>query len=65
MVKGRNFLQNSGFAKVAKVERNKQTNGQIHTRVIMTRNTLIADFVVCLFTLVTNQSVLERKKERS
>ena len=35
--------------KVAKVERNKQTNGQIHTRVIMTINTLIADFVVCLF----------------
>ena len=49
MVKGRIFLQNSGFAKVAKVERNKQTNGQIHTPVIMTRNTLIADFVVCLF----------------
>ena len=51
--------------KVAKVERNKQTNGQIHTRVIMTINTLIADFVVCLFTLLTNQSVLKRKKERS
>ena len=30
-------------------ERNKQTNGQIHTRVIMTRNTIFADFVVCLF----------------
>ena len=50
--------------KVAKVERNKQTNGQIHTRVIMTINTLIADFVVCLFTLLTNQSVFKRKKER-
>ena len=33
--KVQNFLQNSGFAKVAKVERNKQTNRQIHTRVIM------------------------------
>ena len=69
MAKVKNFLQNSGFAKVVKVERNKQTNGQIHTRVIMTINTLIADFVVCLFvclfTLLTNQSVLKRKKERS
>ena len=66
MAKVQNFLQNSGFAKVAKVERNKQTNGQIHTRVIMTITTLIADFVVfCLFTLLTNQSVLKRKKERS
>ena len=53
MAKVQNFLQNSGFAKVAKVERNKQTNGQIHTRVIM--------FVH----FVTNQSVLKRKKERS
>ena len=33
--KVQNFLQNSGFAKVAKVGRNKQTNRQIHTRVIM------------------------------
>ena len=49
MAKAQNVLQNSGFAKVAKVKRNKQTNGEIHTRVIMTRNTLIADFVVCLF----------------
>ena len=63
MVKGRNFLQNSGFAKVAKVERNKQTNGQIHTRVIMTRNTLIADFVVCLFVYFGNKSKRVGKKE--
>ena len=66
MAKVQIFLQNSGFAKVAKVERNKQTNGQIHTRVIMTITTLIADFVVfCLFTSLTNQSVLKRKKQRS
>ena len=66
MAKVQNFLQNSGFTKVAKVERNKQTNGQIHTRVIMTITTLIADFVVfCLFTLLTNQSVLKKKKEGS
>ena len=57
-------MQNSGFAKVAKVERNKQTNGQIHTRVIMTRNTLIADFVVCLFVYFGKKSKLVEKKER-
>ena len=51
MAKVQNFLQNSGFAKVAKVERNKQTNGKIHTCVIMTRNTLTAELVACLFTL--------------
>ena len=67
MAKVQNFLQNSGFAKVAKVERNKQTNGKIHTRVIMTRNTLTAEFVACLFVYLrlTNQSALKRKKERS
>ena len=57
-------MQNSGFAKVAKVERNKQTNGQIHTPVIMTRNTLIADFVVCLFVYFGNKSKRVGKKER-
>ena len=51
MAKVQNFWQNSGFAKVAKVERNKQTNGKIHTCVIMTRNTLTAELVACLFTL--------------
>ena len=50
--------------KVAKVERNKQTNGQIHTRVIMTINTLIADFVVCLFVYFANKSKRVEKKER-
>ena len=56
-------MQNSGFAKVAKVERNKQTNGQIHTRVIMARNTLIADFVVCLFFYFDNKSKRVEKKD--
>ena len=64
MAKVQNFLQNSGFVKVEKVERNKQTNGQIHTRVIMTRNTLIADFVVCLFVYFGNKSKRVGKKER-
>ena len=64
MAKVLNFLQNSGFAKVAKVERHKQTNGQIHTRVIMTRNTLIDDFVVCLFVYIGNKSKRVGKKER-
>ena len=63
MAKVQNFLQNSGFAKVKKVERNKQTNGQIHTRVILTRNTLIADFVVCLFVYFGNKSKRVGKKE--
>ena len=65
-------MQNSGFAKVAKVERNKQTNGQIHTRVIMTRNTLIADFFFFfLFVYFANKSKRvektkkKKKKERS
>ena len=57
-------MQNSGFAKVAKAERNKQTNGQIHTRVIMTRNTLFADFVVCLFFYFGKKSNRVEKKER-
>ena len=64
MAKVQNFLQNSGFAKVKKVERNKQTNRQIHTRVIMTRNSLIADFVVCLFVYFGNKSKRVGKKER-
>ena len=50
--------------KVAKVERIKQTNGQIHTRVIMTINTLIADFVVCLFVYFADKSKRVEKKER-
>ena len=50
--------------KVAKVERNKQTNGQIHTRVIMTINILIADVVVCLFVYFANKSKRVEKKER-
>ena len=57
------------FCKIVGLQRlrgTKRTNGQIHTRVSMTITTLIADFVVfCLFTLLTNQSVLKRKKERS
>ena len=50
--------------KVAKVERIKQTNGQIHTRVIMTINTLIADFVVCLFVYFADKSKRVENKER-
>ena len=66
MAKVQNFLRNSGFAKVAKVERNKQTNGQIHTRVSMRITTLIADFVVCLFVYFGNKSKhVEKKEERS
>ena len=45
-------------------ETNKQTNRQIHTRVIMTRNSLIADFVVCLFVYFGNKSKRVGKKER-
>ena len=44
------------FCKIVVLQRlHKQTNGQIHTRVIMKINTLIADIVVCLFTLLTLQ----------
>ena len=59
MAKVQNFLQNSGLAKVA------QTNNQIHTRVIMKINTLIADIVVCLFVYFANKSKRVEKKERS
>ena len=45
-------------------ETNKQTNGQIQTRVIMTRNTLFADFVVCLFVYFRKKSKRVEKKER-
>ena len=50
--------------KVAKVERITQTNGQIHTRVIMTINISIADFFVCLFVYFANKSKRVEKKER-
>ena len=55
------------FCKIVVLQRlHKQTNGQIHTRVIMKINTLIADIVVCLFVYFANfanQSVLKRKKD--
>ena len=54
----------TALLKVSKVERIKQTNGQIHTRVIMTINTLIADFVVCLFVYFADKSKRVEKKER-
>ena len=46
--------------KIAKVERIKQTNGQIHTRVIMTINIV----VICLFVYFANKSKRVEKKER-
>ena len=42
-----------------------QTNGPIHTRLIMTINTLTADFVVCLFVYFAKKSKRVEKKERS
>ena len=60
MAKVQNFLQNSGFAKVAQTNKRK-----IHTRVIMKINTLIADIVVCLFVYFANKSKCVEKKERS
>ena len=54
------------FCKIVGLQRlHKQTNGQIHTRVIMKINTLIADIVVCLFVYFANKSKRVEKKERS
>ena len=58
MAKFQNFLQNSGFAKVAQTKKRTNSHTCYHEN-----KYLIADIVVCLFTLLTNQSVLKRKKD--